>query len=36
MQRATPGILTMPPDSYVLTVAMTAWAIRSRVGSSTC
>jgi len=32
MQRATPGILTLPSSSQVLTLAMTALAIRSRAG----
>jgi hypothetical protein len=36
MQRATPGILTLPSCSQVLTLAMTALAIRSRAGSPAC
>ena len=36
MQRARPGILTLPSCSQVLALAMTAFAIRSRAGSSAC
>ena len=36
MQRATPGVRTLPSFSYALTLAMTVAAIRSRVASSTC
>jgi hypothetical protein len=36
MQRATPGILTLPSCSSVLALAMTASAIRSRAGPPAC